>query len=198
MHQFQQVPVFMPDIEPMFNATDIVIMTVLLIGIIVCTAGLAMQKLGYQFDFTQGQFVMQESSVILTQDDKMGRGWQMRRPNFNPPQQQNTLSAMQQENQQTGFVGDKLKTKQDKIYVHYFPHSHTDLGWVNTLDEYYYGVQIGHYNNKVKAIIGTSIDELEKFDYRTFTFAEIKFFQMWWEEQTEEKKASVRKLVQAG
>lgn len=30
----------------------------------------------------------------------------------------------------------------DKIYVHYFPHSHTDLGWINTLDEYYNGVTV--------------------------------------------------------
>ena len=136
---------------------------------------------------------------MLTQDDKMGRGWQMRRPTFQQPQQMEGLGLRnQQTSQKSTVVGDKLKPKSDKIYVHYFPHSHTDLGWVNTLDEYYYGVQIGHYNNKVKSIIGTSIDELEKYDYRTFTFAEIKFFQMWWEEQREEKRESVKKLVQNG
>jgi hypothetical protein len=58
------------------------------------------------------------------------------------------------------------------------PHSHTDLGWVNTVDEYYWGVKVGggHYNNIVRDIIETSIRELEKFDFRTFTFAETKFF----------------------
>jgi hypothetical protein len=30
-----------------------------------------------------------------------------------------------------------------KIYVHYFPHSHTDLGWISTLGEYFWGVDIG-------------------------------------------------------
>ena len=67
--------------------------------------------------------------------------------------------------------------------MHYIPHSHTDLGWVNTVDEYYYGVGVGGgYRNVVKDIIETSIQELEKYDFRTFTFAETKFFQMWWDE----------------
>lgn len=78
--------------------------------------------------------------------------------------------------QQKPFLEDKLKPKRDKIYVHYIPHSHTDLGWINTLNEYFRGVQMGKYNNKVYDIIDTSINELEKYDYRTFSFAETKFF----------------------
>ena len=35
---------------------------------------------------------------------------------------------------------------------------------------------MGKYNNKVYDIIDTSINELEKYDYRTFSFAETKFF----------------------
>ena len=60
--------------------------------------------------------------------------------------------------------------------MHYIPHSHTDLGWVNTVDEYFSGVKMGNYNNKVHDIIESSISELERYAYRTFTFAEIKFF----------------------
>jgi len=45
------------------------------------------------------------------------------------------------------------------------------------VDEYYYGAQFASgYVNKVKDIIGTSIDELIKYDYRTWALAEIKFF----------------------
>lgn len=69
------------------------------------------------------------------------------------------------------------------------------------MDEYYNGVLVdnkGLYQNKVKDIISTSIEELLKYDYRTWVMAEIKFFQMWWLEQTEEKKEQVRKLVKDG
>ena len=81
-------------------------------------------------------------------------------------------------------VNKQLVEKKEKIYLHFIPHSHTDLGWINTLDEYYYGVPIGKMGeiNKVKDIIGTTIEELIKFDYRTWAFAEIKYFQMWWDE----------------
>ena len=60
--------------------------------------------------------------------------------------------------------------------MHYIPHSHTDLGWVNTVDEYFEGVKMGKYNNKVHDIIESSISELERYSYRTFTYAETKFF----------------------
>jgi hypothetical protein len=37
------------------------------------------------------------------------------------------------------------KTYERKKYVHIIPHSHTDLGWLSTLDDYFEGKNLGFY-----------------------------------------------------
>ena len=38
----------------------------------------------------------------------------------------------------TFFLGDFLVVK-EKLRIHLIPHSHTDLGWIKTVDDYFYG-----------------------------------------------------------
>ncbi|PON67227.1 Glycoside hydrolase [Parasponia andersonii] len=57
-----------------------------------------------------------------------------------------------------------------KINVHLVPHTHDDVGWLKTIDQYYVGS-----NNSIQA-----------------------FFQRWWDEQSEAVKSTVKHLVSSG
>ena len=75
------------------------------------------------------------------------------------------------------------------MVVHLIPHSHDDVGWLKTVDEYYYNWNRGTFNACVRDILNTVSKALIDNPQRTFTQVEIKFFSMWWAEQTDEMKA---------
>ena len=83
-------------------------------------------------------------------------------------------------------VGDR------KITVHINPHSHDDVGWVKTVDQYFSGSNQYVTKGNVNMTITSVIEELEKDPQKTFSFVEMKFFTMWWKYQTDDKKNSVR------
>ncbi|CDW90125.1 glycosyl hydrolases family 38 protein [Stylonychia lemnae] len=86
----------------------------------------------------------------------------------------------------------------DHLYVHLIPHTHDDVGWLKTVDEYFagsrYDIQIGN----VELILDTTIDALLENPDRKFSYVEMKFLTMWWKGQTEQRKDDVRKLVKEG
>ena len=50
----------------------------------------------------------------------------------------------------------------------------------------------------VQLIIDTVIDELMMDPKKKFTYVEMKFFSMWWRQQSDDMKNKVRQLVQQG
>ena len=81
------------------------------------------------------------------------------------------------------------------LNVHLVPHTHDDVGWLKTVDEYYYGLNMTIQKACVRNILDSVVVALLQNPSRTFTYVEQKFFSMWWQEQSQEVKASVRSLI---
>ncbi|SPP81505.1 blast:Lysosomal alpha-mannosidase [Drosophila guanche] len=90
------------------------------------------------------------------------------------------------------------KTKSNMINIHMVPHSHDDVGWLKTVDQYYYGHKSNIQHAGVQYIIDTVVSELIKDPKRRFIQVETSFFAKWWQEQPETVKQVVKKLVNEG
>ena len=94
-----------------------------------------------------------------------------------------------------GILSFDCNDKTKKLQIHIVPHTHDDVGWLKTVDEYFYGAERLIQAGSVQYILDTTIDELHKNPNRTFIYVEIAFFKRWWDEQNDEKKEIVKKLV---
>jgi len=81
------------------------------------------------------------------------------------------------------------------LNIHVVPHTHDDVGWLKTVDQYYNGWNDTIQVVSVREILTSVVEALEDNPSRTFTYVEIKFFTMWWEEQPESVRERVQKLV---
>ncbi|XP_033225120.1 lysosomal alpha-mannosidase-like [Belonocnema kinseyi] len=85
-----------------------------------------------------------------------------------------------------------------KLNVHIVPHSHDDVGWLKTFDQYYYGSRKDLYKAGVHYILKSVIQSLQENPDRRFIFVESAFFFKWWDKQDEEEKTIVRSLINEG
>ena len=82
-----------------------------------------------------------------------------------------------------------------KLTVHLVPHTHDDVGWLKTVDQYTYGLNNTIYPASVNVIISSAIGGLLEDSTRRFTYVETGFFYRWWVQQREEMKQNVRMLA---
>ncbi|KAM1810189.1 hypothetical protein ACFX12_026980 [Malus domestica] len=85
-----------------------------------------------------------------------------------------------------------------KLNVHLVAHSHDDVGWLKTVDQYYVGSNNSIQGACVENTLDSVVESLVRDPNRKFVFAEMAFFQRWWLTQSPEIQALVRKLVDAG
>ena len=80
----------------------------------------------------------------------------------------------------------------EPMVVHLVPHTHDDIGWLKTIDEYYSGTDMPTAIANVSKILDTVVAELILDETKVFTYVEMKFFSMWFYRQTESRQNQVR------
>jgi alpha-mannosidase len=88
--------------------------------------------------------------------------------------------------------------KKGILNVHIVPHTHDDVGWLKTVDEYYTGQNNSIQHAGVRYILDSVIRSLAEDPERKFVYAEQAFFQRWWAQQATEVQELTRRLVRAG
>jgi lysosomal alpha-mannosidase len=83
----------------------------------------------------------------------------------------------------------------EHLTIHVIAHTHDDVGWLKTVDEYYYGANSSIQDAGVQYILDSVVPALEANARRRFIYVEIAFFSRWWREQTPAMQARVRALV---
>ena len=64
---------------------------------------------------------------------------------------------------------DDSSAENSHLYVHLCPHSHDDVGWLKTVDEYFTGAKMHIQEADVDSIITTVMDELIRDPKKRFT-----------------------------
>ncbi|XP_070500728.1 lysosomal alpha-mannosidase-like isoform X1 [Chironomus tepperi] len=90
------------------------------------------------------------------------------------------------------------KIKPDMINVHLVAHTHDDVGWLKTVDQYYYGSKGLIQKAGVQYILDTVVQALLQDPSKRFIYVESAFFEKWWREQDDKLKEQVKMLVNEG
>lgn len=90
------------------------------------------------------------------------------------------------------------KIDPSKLNVHLIPHSHNDVGWLKTVDQYYYGSATRYQRAGIQYILDSVIRELQVDPNRRFIWVETAYLSKWWKEQTPATKDVFTKLVETG
>uniref|UniRef100_A0A672KA28 Alpha-mannosidase n=1 Tax=Sinocyclocheilus grahami TaxID=75366 RepID=A0A672KA28_SINGR len=89
-------------------------------------------------------------------------------------------------------------TKPSMLNVHLVPHTHDDVGWLKTVDQYYHGDRNNIQHAGVQYILDSVIDQLQKDPARRFIYVETAFFYRWWRQQSQNTRRIVTQLVNEG
>ncbi|XP_076763477.1 lysosomal alpha-mannosidase II isoform X2 [Xylocopa sonorina] len=85
-----------------------------------------------------------------------------------------------------------------KLNIHLVPHTHDDVGWLKTVDQYYFGSRPTIQKAGVQYILDSVIQALLANPERKFIYVETAFLWKWWLRQSEKVREDVRNLINQG
>ncbi|XP_012143157.2 lysosomal alpha-mannosidase II isoform X2 [Megachile rotundata] len=86
----------------------------------------------------------------------------------------------------------------EKLNIHLVAHTHDDVGWLKTVDQYYFGSRTTIQKAGVQYILDSVIQALLADPQRKFIYVETFFLWKWWLRQSDEMKETVRNLINEG
>ncbi|XP_006875234.1 PREDICTED: lysosomal alpha-mannosidase-like [Chrysochloris asiatica] len=88
------------------------------------------------------------------------------------------------------------KVQPNILNVHLVAHTHNDVGWLKTVDEYLYESETSP--ECVFHILNSVVKALQAQPTRRFIYVEMAFFSRWWQQQTKKMQKVVQDLVHQG
>ncbi|XP_050460750.1 lysosomal alpha-mannosidase isoform X2 [Cataglyphis hispanica] len=85
-----------------------------------------------------------------------------------------------------------------KLNIHMVSHTHDDVGWLKTVDQYYFGSRSTIQKAGVQYILDSVIKALLADPNRRFIYVETSFLWKWWLRQNEQVRADVKMLINEG
>ncbi|XWS51498.1 hypothetical protein CRYUN_Cryun12cG0181500 [Craigia yunnanensis] len=85
-----------------------------------------------------------------------------------------------------------------KLNVHLVAHTHDDVGWLKTVDQYYVGSNNSIQGACVQNVLDSIVPALLADKNRKFIYVEQAFFQRWWRDQSEIVQETVKQLINSG
>ncbi|XP_057982567.1 probable alpha-mannosidase At5g13980 [Malania oleifera] len=85
-----------------------------------------------------------------------------------------------------------------KLNVHLVAHTHDDVGWLKTVDQYYVGSNNSIQGACVQNVLDSTVPALLADKNRKFIYVEMAFFQRWWRDQSEAVQKTVKELISSG
>ncbi|XP_015440324.1 PREDICTED: lysosomal alpha-mannosidase [Dufourea novaeangliae] len=90
------------------------------------------------------------------------------------------------------------KTDPKQLNIHLVAHTHDDVGWLKTVDQYYFGSYSLIQKAGVQYILDSVIQALLADPERKFMYVETAFLWKWWLRQDEKVREDVRNLINEG